>query len=114
MLLDEGVERHRFEGFLPVPEFLAQLALGLGHVAFAHERWADAEHWFAWVVDELPGTEAAPAALYWAGAARYKGGRHEALAETARAFQTRYADSSWAKRASVWAKPGGPSGHPPH
>lgn len=31
LLEPEGKEGHRFEGFLPVDDFLAQLELGLGH-----------------------------------------------------------------------------------
>lgn len=48
-------------------------------------------------------SEPAPEALYWVGVSRYKGkGDASALAETARAFTTRYTDSAWAKKASVW------------
>src|SRR2546422_1242366 len=37
----EGVERHRVEGFLPADDLLAQLTLGLAHMAFQQQRWAD-------------------------------------------------------------------------
>lgn len=103
LLLDPGaVERHRIEGFLPVEDFLAQLTLGLGHLAFAAERWKDAERYFEDVVQRYPQTDAAPEAQYWAGVSRYKGGDPGALAETARHFQAAYSDSTWAKKASVW------------
>jgi len=98
-----GVERYRFEGFLPVTDFLAQLALGLGHTAFAHEQWREAEERFRSIVRDFPETDAAPEALYWAGVSRYKGGDRAALADTAKQFQTSYAATSWAKKASVWA-----------
>src|SRR5207245_11796157 len=68
-----GVERYRFEGFLPVTDFLAQLALGLGHTAFAHEQWREAEERFRSIVRDFPVTDAGPEALYWAGVSRYKG-----------------------------------------
>ena len=43
VLLDpDGKERHRIEGFLEVQDFLAQLTLGLGHIAFAMHDWAGA------------------------------------------------------------------------
>ena len=43
-------------------------------------------------------------ALYWAGVAKYKAtGDAAALGETAEAFSTRFRDSPWAKKASVWA-----------
>lgn len=46
----------------------------------------------------------APEALYWAGVSKYKGtGDPGALQETAAHFKTRFTDSSWAKKASVWS-----------
>lgn len=104
LILDEdAVERHRIEGFLPADDFLAHLTLGLGKAAFQRSAFDDGERWFRQVVAEHPQSEPAPEALYWAGVARYKGqGDAGALAETARAFTTSYADSAWAKKASVW------------
>jgi len=99
----DGVERYRFEGFLPANDFLAQLALGLAHTAFAHEQWREAEGRFRSIVQDFPETDAAPEALYWAGVSRYKGGDPAALADTAKQFQSSYATTSWAKKASVWA-----------
>lgn len=105
LLLDpQGEERHRVEGFLPVMDFLPQLLLGLGHSAFKRGAFDDAERHFRDVVERYPNTEAAPEALYWAGVARYKGtGDAAALADTAAQFRERYQESSWAKKASVWA-----------
>ena len=104
LVLDrDGVERHRFEGFLPADEFLAQLQLGLGHVALARRRFDEAEKLYREVVEKWPETDAAPAALYWAGVARYKASNDAAaLSETAAQFRQRYADSVWAKKAAVW------------
>lgn len=105
LILDpEGQEQHRIEGFLPAEEFLAQLMLGLGHSAFHQQEWAEAEAWFRQVVERFEQSDSAPEALYWAGVARYKGsGDGGALAETARVFSRRWGDTSWAKKASVWA-----------
>jgi TolA-binding protein len=101
----DGVERHRIEGFLPADDFLAQLSLGLGHAAFQRQDWKDAERRFREVVERYPDGEAAAEALYWAGVASYKGSNDAAaLGETAQAFAERYTDTSWAKKASVWAK----------
>jgi thioredoxin family protein len=98
-----GEERHRVEGFLPANDFLAQLALGLGHSAFARSDFTEAERWFREVVDQYPDTDAAPEALYWAGVARYKAtGDAAALRDTAEQFRQRYQGTSWAKKASVW------------
>jgi TolA-binding protein len=103
--LDEnGVERHRIEGFLPNDEFLAQLMLGRAHMAFARQEWVEAERRFREIVDTLPETDAAPEALYWAGVAPYKGTHDNAsLKATARAFNERYQDTTWAKKASIWS-----------
>jgi TolA-binding protein len=104
LILDsEGQEQHRIEGFLPRDEFLAQLLLGLGHSAFHHQEWSEAESWFRELMQELPETDAAPEATYWAGAARYKdSGDAGALAETARTLSSRWGESAWTKKASVW------------
>ena len=106
LLLDaDAVERYRIEGFLPANDFLAQLTLGLGHAAFKRQDWKEAERLFREALVRYPKSEAAPEALYWAGVARYKGSNDaSALAETAQAFADRYTDTSWAKKASVWAK----------
>ena len=104
LILDpRGRDQHRIEGFLPTDEFLAQLEFGLGLVAAAQKEWESAAQRFTRVVSEFPNTEAAPAALYWSGAARYSATHDPTpLQETARAFETRYSHTSWAQRASVW------------
>jgi len=101
----DGEEHHRFVGYLPADDFLAQLRLGLAHRAADGKRWGEAEGLFRKVVDAHPDTEAAPEALYWKGVARYQDRDDpSALGDTARAFQERYTDSDWAKKASVWAE----------
>ena len=99
----DGAEQHRVEGFLEADDLLAQLRLGLGKTAFKAQRWQEAERRFREVVDRHPESEAAPEALYWVGVSRYRaGGDARELAKTADAFGTRYRDSSWAKKASIW------------
>ena len=96
---------HQFEGYLPPDDFLAQLQLGLAHSAFARQQWNEAETAFGEILTTLPESDASPEALYWQGVSRYKSsGDPTALQQTAEAFKTRYADSTWAKKASVWAK----------
>jgi TolA-binding protein len=98
-----GNEQHRIEGFLPVDDFLSQLALGAAKAAFARKEHATAAPLFQQVVDEYPQTDAAPEALYWAGVSRYRATNDPAaLGDTAKAFRERYQESSWAKKASVW------------
>jgi hypothetical protein len=102
----KGEEHHRIEGFLPVEDFLAQLTIGVAHAARARDDFANAERWYREVLEKYPATESAPEALYWAGVSQYKATNDPApLAETATQFANRYQTSSWAKKASVWAKP---------
>jgi len=105
LVLDpDGEERHRIEGFLPMGDFLSQLKLGLAKVAFALGQFADAEKAYQEILEQHPNTDAAPEAQYWAGVSRYKAsGDSGALKETARLFAERYKESTWAKKASVWA-----------
>lgn len=99
-----GEEFYRAEGFLPVEDFLAQLMLGRAHMDFKKGQWDEAEKRFREIYEKLPNADAAPEALYWAGVSRYKAKNDSsALKETARAFKARYADSSWAKKASIWS-----------
>jgi TolA-binding protein len=101
----DGTKRHQFEGFLPPDDFLSQLKLGLAHSAFARQQWKEAESCYDDIVKTLPDSDAAPEALYWAGVSRYKSsGDPAALQQTAEAFKTHYQGSTWAKKASVWAK----------
>ena len=104
LLLDaDGVEHHRIEGFLPTDDFLAQLMLGRARIAFDQAHWAEAERWFREIVEQLPNSDAAPEALYWAGVAPYKAtGNPVSLKATGQAFKGRYQDTPWAKKASVW------------
>lgn len=100
----EGTERYRFEGYLPPEEFMGQLELGLAKVAFTQNDFRRAEQFYSDTVSRFPDSAAAPEALYWAGVSKYKGTNDPAaLKETAAAFQSRYSDSQWAKKASVWA-----------
>jgi TolA-binding protein len=100
----DGTERFRFEGYLPPEDYMANLALGLAKAAFARSDWEQAEHGFRTVLDRHPESDVAPEAQYWAGVSRYKATNDAAaLGDTARAFKERYQDSSWAKKASVWA-----------
>ncbi len=98
------MERFRIEGYLPRDEFRAQLELGLARVAFMYKKWAEAERRYGEIVQRYPGTGAAPEALYWRAVSHYKGTNdHTALEQVAEEFKSRYPDSIWAKKASVWA-----------
>lgn len=102
LILDPGgTERHRIEGFLPAEDFLAQLRIGLAHASRLTGNFTDAEKRYR----ELSqgNDDVAAESLYWAGVSKYKGTNDaSALGETAHAFQQRFKDSAWAKKASVW------------
>ena len=99
-----GEEFYRLEGFLPLDDFLAQLMIGRAHMDFKQEKWTAAEKRFREIVDNFSQTDAAPEALYWAGVSHYRATKDAgALKETAKAFTQRYKESSWAKKASIWA-----------
>jgi hypothetical protein len=105
MLDSSGEERHRVEGFLPADDFIPQLMLGLARIAFHAGDFALAERRFQEIVDKYPSSDAAPEALYWIGVSRYKAtGDPAPLAATAAAFKDRYQTTTWAKKASVWAR----------
>jgi TolA-binding protein len=96
-------ERHRVEGFLPRNDFGSQLELGLAKAAFGRGALGEAEQAFEDVLRKYPDTDAAPEAQYWAGVSRYKAsGDPQALKDITKRFKQRYADSTWAKKASVW------------
>ena len=96
-------ERHRIEGFLPKDEFASQLELGVAKSAFARGLFGEAHEAFEEVLRKYPETDAAPEAQYWAGVSRYKASNDaQALSDTTKRFTERYADSTWAKKASVW------------
>jgi hypothetical protein len=104
LILDgDGEARHRIEGFLPLDDFLSQLALGTAKAAFGAGDFENAERLFDEIVKAHPGTDAAPEAQYWSGVSRYKATDDpSALQSTFKKFQERYTDSTWAKKASVW------------
>lgn len=99
----DGQERYRIEGFLPVEDFLSQLALGVGHAAFKRNAYDQAERLFREVVEQYPRTDTAPEGLYWAGVSKYRATNDPAaLKATAEILAERYPNSTWATKASVW------------
>lgn len=104
LVLDSGgTERHRLEGFLPTPDFLSQLELGLAKSAFARGQYRESGEQFESVIARHPDSEAAPEAQYWAGVSEYKhSGDPSALAALGRRFREHYTDTVWARKASVF------------
>jgi TolA-binding protein len=104
LLLDgDGKEHVRLEGYLPNAEFVAALENGLGRIAFAQKKYADAERWYSDVTRRFAQTHATPEAMYWQAVAHYKATNdHTALGEVAIELRRKYPSSIWAGKAIPW------------
>ena len=105
ILADEnGNEVERFVGYLPPKEFMAQIILSKGLSVFHLGRFAEAKALFEEIVEEFPDSELIPEAEYFLGAAKFKeSGDTYALGEVCHTLMTKYPDSTWTKRCSVWS-----------
>lgn len=98
----KGTEQHRIEGFLPVPDFLAQLKLGVAHAARARSDWDTAQTTYGELAND-DSSDVAAEATYWRGVSQYKATNDPAhLGATATALRDRFGGSAWAKKSSVW------------
>jgi TolA-binding protein len=104
LILDpSGIERYRIEGYLPKPEFRAELEFGLARVAFKNKKWSAAEKVYSEIAKHYSGSFIAPEATYWAGVSQYQRTHDpKILGETARSLAENFSDSVWSKKASVW------------
>jgi outer membrane protein assembly factor BamD (BamD/ComL family) len=98
-----GRETYRIEGYLPKPEFRAQLQLGLARVAFSAKKWSDAEKLYGEIIDQFPASSAAPEAVYWKGVSEYQRTHdHTVLTRTGQQLAEKYPGSVWTTKGSVW------------
>jgi outer membrane protein assembly factor BamD (BamD/ComL family) len=104
LILDpDGKERWRLEGYLSKDEFLANLRMGLGRVAFMKKDLANAERHYTAVVEQYPDSKFAPEAVYWQGVSRYNTTHdHNVLGDVAKTFTEKYQDSIWAEKSLPW------------
>lgn len=93
-------EHYRSVGYLPPEDFLAQLILARGKVAFDLGRYEQAAELFSQVVGQCEETEAAPEAQYFLGVARYKAGSLDKLVAAWKLLMEKYPQSDWSKKAS--------------
>jgi hypothetical protein len=100
LVLDpEGTEHHRFVGFLPPPDYLAQVTLGLGKSELDRGNHGAAAERFAAVVSGYPESEAAPEALYFLGVAKYRQTKDPSHLKTEwTKLREKYGSSEWAKK----------------
>lgn len=101
---EEGRELERFVGYLPPKEFIAQLLLSKGLADFHLERYREAVALFEELIDVCPDSELVPEAEYFIGASNFKvTGSAESLGEVCHTLNTKYPESLWTKRCSIWA-----------
>ncbi len=104
IIADENAhEQYRWVGFLPPNDFLSQVALSEGHVAFNKEDFDKAQTYFKKVLKEFPKSEFAPEARYYLGVSQYKATHDSShLKKTWDDMKKLYPEDSWTKKASAW------------
>lgn len=92
-------EHHRFIGYLPPDEFLAQVHLARGREAFSKGDAAKAREIYQSIVDRLPATDAAPEALYWTGVCDFKLTKDmQKILDRSKEVVKRYPGHLWARK----------------
>ena len=94
-----GLEHHRFIGYLPPDEFLAQVHLAGAREAFGSGRHEEALKRYGALVERFPESDAAPESLYWTGVCEFKLTKDVGrIAEKNREVLKRYPNHIWAKK----------------
>ena len=97
-------EHHRFTGYLPPEDFIAQIMLGKGKAEFNLDRFEQAIQCFQEILSKHPKADAAPEAQYYLGVARYKASDDpKELKKGLESLRRDYPNSEWAKKAQVYA-----------
>ena len=100
-----GNEHHRFIGYLPPEDFIAQLILGKGKVEFNRDDFEKAMQCFQEILVRFPQADASPEAQYFLGVAKYKASHDpKELKNGWEALERDYPNSEWAKKARVFAQ----------
>lgn len=98
---ETGNACHRAVGYLTPTAFLTECHVGLGMVALAASRYAEAETWFRRAADIDPKSDEAAQAQYWLGVAQYRAdGKPDRLLGTWKGLLAAKPESTWARRAS--------------
>ena len=105
IILDEdGDEHHRFIGFLQPEDFIAQMTLGKGKLAFNLDNFDQAIQCFQEILVGYPKTDVAPEAQYYLGVSKYKASHDpKELKLGLEALQRNYPQSEWTKKAQVYS-----------
>ena len=105
IILDsDGEEHHRFVGFLPPEDFIAQILLGKGKVEFDLDHFEQAIQCFQEILVRFPRADAAPEAQYYLWVSKYKASHDpKELKFGLEVLQRDYPGSEWAKKAQVYS-----------
>jgi outer membrane protein assembly factor BamD (BamD/ComL family) len=105
LILDsDGDEHHRFIGYLPPEDFVGQIILARGKVAFNSDNFEEAIQRFQEVLVRYPKTDAAPEAQYYLGVTKYKASHDpKELKAGFETLQRDYPGSEWTKKAQVYS-----------
>lgn len=100
-----GKEQDRWIGFLPPKDFLAQISLSQGHVAFKKGDFVLSQRHFERVLKGFPKSACAPEARYLLGVSLYKASKDPShLKKTWEEMKVQYPGNEWTKRASPWGE----------
>jgi hypothetical protein len=98
-----GREHQRTLGYLPPDEMVASLLLGIGKAALGQGQFNEAGIQFNTLLNGLPGSAAAPEAVYLRGVARYQSSHAvSALQDAYRQLLAEYPGSEWTGRAKPY------------
>jgi TolA-binding protein len=102
---EQGQKHHDNVGFFEPAELLAETTYGCARVAIGKGEWDRGRQLLSEVVDHWPESFAAPAALYWLGAAgKMATGDSNLLLSTWRRLLAEYPGTAWAMKVSFLAK----------
>src|SRR5574341_722609 len=68
----DGKEHHRFVGYVPSDDLIAQLGLGIGKIYYDTNRFAEAIDRFKMVIERHPNAGATPEAVFLLGVSGFK------------------------------------------
>jgi outer membrane protein assembly factor BamD (BamD/ComL family) len=104
IILDlNGNEHHRFIGYLPPEDFIAQIILGKGKVEFDLDNYEQSMQCFQEILVRYPKGDTAPEAQYYLGVAKYKASHNpKELKLGFEVLQRNYPNSEWTKKAQVY------------
>jgi outer membrane protein assembly factor BamD (BamD/ComL family) len=100
----EEREHHRFTGYLPPEDFIAQIMLGKGKAEFDLDHFEQAIQCFQEILSRHPKTDAGPEAEYYLGVAKNKASHDpKELKKGLESLKRDYPNSEWTKKARVYA-----------